>query len=34
MRLAGHIACMRKEESIRDVGGKARKKEISRKTKT
>jgi hypothetical protein len=34
MRGAGHEACLREGEFIRDLGSKTKRKEISRKTKT
>jgi hypothetical protein len=34
MRWAGHVARMGEEECIEDIGGKARRKEATRKTKT
>jgi hypothetical protein len=34
MRLAGHVARMGEEERIQVIGGKARRKETTRKTKT
>jgi hypothetical protein len=34
MRCAGHVARMGQEECIQDIGGKSRRKETTRKTKT
>jgi hypothetical protein len=34
MRLAGHVARMGKYEYVQNIGGKARRKETTRKTKT